>query len=100
MAKSFDKISSIATAAGLNEDYSYTYALILAGIIDENHRIDDFDDDMIIEALEEIASNWGDDFHIDFDGNEYRCINANTIWDIYVEEIKNICLSSLHLSIK
>ena len=44
MAKSFDKISSIATAAGLNEDYSYTYALILAGIIDENHRIEEGDD--------------------------------------------------------
>lgn len=44
----------------------------------------------IFEALEELESNIGDDdFTLDFDGNEYRLINDDDIWDIYVEEIKN-----------
>lgn len=84
----FDTISSMAKAACLNEDYSYTYSLILAGIIDENHDIDDFDSDAIVEALEEIASKYTDDFYFEFDGNEYRCIAEGSIWDIYVDEIK------------
>jgi len=90
MAKSFDHISAVAVNAGKNEDYSYTYALILAGIIGANHHIDDFDDDAIIEALDNIAYNVSDDFTIDFDGNEYRIIHTDAIWGIYVEEIENI----------
>ena len=29
-----------------------------------------------------------DDFNIEFDGKEYRLIDDNAIWDIYVDEIK------------
>jgi len=32
--------------------------------------------------------NSDNDFHIDIDGNEYRVINADAIWDIFVEEIQ------------
>lgn len=34
--------------------------------------------------------NSENDFHIDIDGNEYRVINADAIWDIYVETIQEI----------
>lgn len=45
----------------------------------------------IFEALEEIESHIGeDDFNLDFDGNEYRIISESDIWEIYVEEIKNL----------
>lgn len=90
MQKSFNHVSNVAINAGKNEDYSYTYALILSGIIDANHDIDDFDDDTIIEALEEISIKPRDDFWFEFDGNEYRVIHTDSIWGIYVEEIKNI----------
>lgn len=46
----------------------------------------------IFEALEEIETkiHEGDyDFTLDFDGNEYRIISDSSIWEIYVEEIKN-----------
>jgi RNAse (barnase) inhibitor barstar len=32
--------------------------------------------------------NSENDFYIEIDGNEYRVINADTIWDIFVEEIQ------------
>lgn len=38
----------------------------------------------------ENSLNSENDFHIEIDGNEYRVINANEIWDIYKEEIKQI----------
>lgn len=90
MRKSFNHVSNVAINAGKNEDFSYTYSLILSGIIDANHDIDDFDDDTIIEALEEITDKNSDDFWFEFDGNEYRIIHTGSIWDVYVEEIKNI----------
>ena len=34
--------------------------------------------------------NLENDFYIEIDGNEYRVINADAIWDIFVEEIKDI----------
>jgi len=34
--------------------------------------------------------NEDDDICFDFDGNEYRIIHDDAIWDIYVEEIKGI----------
>lgn len=34
--------------------------------------------------------NSENDFHIDIDGNEYRVINSDCIWDIYVEGIQEI----------
>lgn len=44
------------------------------------------------EALEELADKIesSDDFWIELDGNEYRIISDSSIWEIYVEEIKNI----------
>lgn len=43
------------------------------------------------EALEEIENHIGeDDFTLEFDGNEYRIIAESDIWEIYVEEIKNL----------
>lgn len=34
--------------------------------------------------------NSENDFNIDIDGNEYRVINADAIWNIYVEAIQEI----------
>lgn len=48
----------------------------------------------IFEALEELESQYSstnaDDFTLDFDGNEYRLIKKAAIWEIYVDEIKNV----------
>lgn len=45
----------------------------------------------IFEAVEEIATHLGeDDFYLEFDGNEYRLIHDDAIWQIYVDEIKSI----------
>lgn len=43
----------------------------------------------IFDALESLENYHGeDDFTLEFDGNEYRIIREDAIWDIYVEEIK------------
>lgn len=44
------------------------------------------------DALEELADKMesSNDFWIELDGNEYRIIADSSIWEIYVEEIKNI----------
>lgn len=73
-----------------NEDYSYTYTNILGAVIEANHSLNTLDWDDIRQAIDEIAENYSDDFNFDFDGNEYRVIQDGAIWDIYVEEIKNI----------
>lgn len=88
----FEIISAIAQNAGLNEDFTYTYAQILGGVFNtENHSSGLLEDEgLIIEALNEISENMSDDFSFDFDGNEYRIIHNMAIWDIYVETIKNI----------
>lgn len=45
----------------------------------------------LFEAIEELESKLGnDDFYFEFDGNEYRLISESAIWDIYVDEIRNI----------
>lgn len=75
---------------GANEDFTYTACNILEGIIDANHSIDDFETDDIQEVLNNIHENIGDDFTLDFDGNEYRIIHDQAIWDIYVDAIKSI----------
>lgn len=94
MSKSFEnvfnRIDAICEVNNKNEDYSFAYNHILSGIINANHDIDDFDDDQIIDALENIADKVSDDFHIEFNGNEYRIIHNDSIWGIYVEEIKTI----------
>lgn len=88
----FEIISVIAQKAGLNDDFTYTYAQILGGVFNtENHSSGLLEDDeLIVESLNEIAKNMSDDFSFDFDGNEYRIICDGAIWDIYVEEIKQI----------
>lgn len=65
-------------------------ATILGAIIDENHSIDDFEVEDILETLEDMLSSQADDFTIEFDGNEYRIISDSEIWSIYVDAIKNI----------
>lgn len=88
----FEIISTIAQKAGLNDDFTYTYAQILGGVFNtENHSSELLgDDQLIVESLNKIAENISDDFSFDFDGNEYRIICDGAIWDIYVEEIKRI----------
>lgn len=83
-------------------DFPENQIKALSYLIDENHDIDDFIDlqgfgtedfndnrQAIIDALETFKTG-GDDFYLKFDGNEYRIITYHTIWDTYVEEIKNI----------
>jgi hypothetical protein len=75
---------------GASEDFTFTACNILEAVISANHSTDDLETDDIREALCSIDDNIGDDFALDFDGNEYRIIHDADIWDIYVEEIKNI----------
>lgn len=88
----FEIISVIAQKAGLNEDFTYTYAQVLGGVFNTGNHSNVLleDDQLILEALDEIAENMSDDFSFDFDGNEYRIIHDAAIWDIYVDEIKQI----------
>jgi hypothetical protein len=45
----------------------------------------------LIEALNELNGKIGeDDFYFEYDGAEYRIILESSIWDIYVETIKDI----------
>ena len=82
----------------------------ISELIDENHSLEapdelmsDYDDieanheeqtahySELFDAIEELESKLGnDDFYFEFDGNEYRLISESAIWDIYVDEIKNI----------
>lgn len=73
-----------------SEDYTYTFCHILAGMIEENHDITDFDESELIEALNDIAGNYSFDFSIEFDGAEYRVIHESDIWCIYVDTIRDI----------
>lgn len=36
--------------------------------------------------------NSENDFYVEIDGQEYRFINENEIWDIYVDEIKELTI--------
>lgn len=46
------------------------------------------DKDEVREFEEKIDSE--NDFYIDIDGNEYRVINEDAIWDIYVDSIRDL----------
>lgn len=71
---------------------------VLAGIIEygnHSYEVDAEDEDCSVKAeltetLENIESTTGDDFRVEHDGNEYRFIRQSAIWDIYVEEIKQL----------
>ena len=88
----FETIAKIAQSAGLNEDFTYTYSQLLGGVFNTgNHSSELLEDEgLIIGALNDISDNFSADFTIDFDGNKYRIIHSEAIWDIYVEEIKQI----------
>jgi len=43
-----------------------------------------------VRALENMTFHHHDDFFIEIDGEEYRFIHEDYIWDIYVEEIKEV----------
>lgn len=43
-----------------------------------------------VRELEKKLSDDFNDFWIEIDGQEYRFIHTNYIWDIYVEEIKEV----------
>jgi len=66
--------------------------MMLLANLDQHEEADiDANDLELIELYETIESEIdNDDFTIDFDGNEYRIISDDAIWDIYVEEIKDI----------
>jgi hypothetical protein len=51
-----------------------------------------------VEELKNEIEN-SEDFYIDIDGQEYRFISEFKIWDIYVEEIKNITLDCYDLKL-
>lgn len=80
----------IGTINNPDGDVIETYAPILANIIEENHSMDSLYSSDIINAIDEIDQNYGEDFTLDFDGAEYRIINNKSIWDIYVDTIKQI----------
>lgn len=62
---------------------------VLREIIDQHsHNLSMTDAREAIETLREKMGE--DDFSFELDGNEYRIISESEIWDIYVEEIKNI----------
>lgn len=64
---------------------------ILRKIIDsQSHNASMDDAREAIETLRDSLCQGEYDFTFDFDGNEYRIIQEDSIWDIYVEEIKNI----------
>ena len=64
---------------------------ILRTIIDsQSHSVDMDDTREAVETLRESINNGEYDFTFDFGGNEYRIIHEDSIWGIYVEEIKNI----------
>lgn len=45
----------------------------------------------LFEAIEELQNNNNkDDYCFEFDGNEYRIIKDSSIWEIYVDEIKEL----------
>lgn len=65
-----------------------SHIAVLREIIESHdHSIDM---DQAREAIETLRDNLNSDFNFEFDGNEYRIIADDCIWDIYVEEIKNI----------
>lgn len=64
----------------------------LLAALEQTETIDDEDTELIdlYEIIESEADT--DDFTLDFDGNEYRIINDDVIWSIYVETIQETVL--------
>lgn len=55
-----------------------------------NEKYNAVDVRVLIETCKDVTIS--DDFCLEFDGAEYRIIKDYAIWDIYVEEIKQITL--------
>lgn len=87
-SEAFRIVSRVAKFTGKNEDYTYTYSHILAGIM-SHHDIELSAHD-IADVLDDINTEFSVDFTIDCDGCEFRVIADSAIWDIYVETIKDI----------
>lgn len=110
-------IQSIFSASGKtfpeNDAVTIKAINLLSDIIAENHSLDkpDFFDYLsktveeieefheeneeiyskLFDKIEELSDKINDpDFYFEYDGNEYRIIEEGGIWDIYVEEIRNI----------
>jgi hypothetical protein len=74
--------------------------LLLAALEQIEESDIDSNDLELIELYETLESKIGsDDYNIDFDGNEYRIISDSSIWEIYVEEIKNIVTDCYDLNL-
>jgi hypothetical protein len=82
------------------EEYKI-FASVLDRIITTQHSYDDFSLETIEEALTEIINIHGGDcdFNFEFDGNEYRIIEDDAIWNIYVDSIKDIVQDCYELNL-
>ena len=65
-----------------------THIAILRAIIDEHNHSISMDDAR--EAIKTLRDDLADDFTFYFEGNEYRIINDDVIWDIYRDDIQRI----------
>jgi hypothetical protein len=97
-------IINLAVETLINEsnydDIKETYAPILDRIISTQHDINDFDVEGIIEALFDLENAYKpSEFYFEFDGNEYRIINEQSIDGIYEETIKDIVTECYDLNL-
>lgn len=73
---------------------------ILRAIIDsQNHRVDCITVKEALYSLRTALLNAPSDFIFDFDGNEYRIISEDAIWNIYVETIRDIVHNCYELNL-
>lgn len=54
-------------------------------------------DDQLDELLEKLTMEH--DFYVELDGNEYRFIDENSIWEIYVESVKEMVQDCYDLNV-
>jgi hypothetical protein len=81
-----NNVDSLASAIIASDDV----IAILAKLCDEeSYNVYD-NAGNILEYLETLINDFDDDFSFDFEGAEYRIIAKSSIWNIYVDEIKNI----------
>jgi len=73
------------------QEFSQSTIDIMECIINEHgHSIDEESPDEVIEALDEIEAHNGQDFTLDFDGNEYRLIPDSEIESTYRDTIEEL----------
>jgi hypothetical protein len=72
------------TNSGLSEATN----LLRIIIISQSHSVSLYDTK---EAIKSLVGNMGsDDFNLEYDGAEYRIIEEDAIWEIYVDTIKEL----------